>query len=73
MDISGSFHSPNPLGNVTIAGLELQPSSISLNGLCLQGTSTAFSNGVLRIRGLEGQFAASGVFQQASYMTHGQI
>ena len=68
MDITGSFDSPNPLGNVTIAGLDVQPSSISLNGLSLRGTSTTFIDGVLSIQGLEGQFAASGVFQQASYM-----
>ena len=68
LDISGSFDSPNPLGNVTIAGLEVQPLSVTLNGLSLQGTSTTFSDGVLRIKGLEGQFAASGVFGQASYM-----
>ena len=68
VDISGAFDSPNPLGNVTIAGLEFEPSGISINGLSLQGTSTAFSGGALSIKGLEGQFAASGVFQQDSYM-----
>ena len=67
VDISGDFDSPNPLGNVTIAGLEREPRGISLNGMKLQGTSTTFLNGVLRIVGLERVFTG-GVFQRNLYM-----
>ena len=68
LDIAGSFDSPNPLGNLTITGLETQPPSISLNGVDVQGSSTSFNDGILSITGLEGETARA-VFQHGTYMT----
>ena len=68
LDIDGSFDSPNPLGNLTIAGLEVQPPSIFLNGIAVYGSSTTFANQVLSIHGLEEE-TAGGVFQQGTYTT----
>ena len=68
LDINGSFDSANPLGNLTIAGLEVQPPNISLNGITIYGASTTFANEVLSIHGLEEE-TADGVFQQGTYIT----
>lgn len=68
LDIDGSFDSPNPLGNLTIAGLEVQPPSISLNGVAINGASTTFANNVLSIQGLEEE-TADGLFQRGTYTT----
>lgn len=62
LNVTGSFVDMNPLGNLTITGLEMAPANMTLDGMALQGSSTAFSNGVLRITGLEA-FTKSGVFQ----------
>ena len=69
LNISGSYDPPNPLGNITIAGLDAQPPRVTLNGMALEGVMTTFSEGVLRLTGLDTSFMADGVFQQASYMT----
>lgn len=69
LNVTGSYDSPNPLGNVTIAGLNSQPAGVTLNGMGLAGALTTFSEGVLRITGLDTSFMADGVFQQDSYMT----
>lgn len=61
-NVTGSFVDTNPLGNVTITGLEVSPTNITLDGLVLQGSSTAFANGVLRITGLE-SLTRRGIFQ----------
>ena len=72
LDIDGSFESSNPLGNLTIAGLEVQPSKISLNGIAINGASTTFVNDVLSIQGLEEE-TAGGVFQRGTYTKITQI
>ena len=72
LDIDGSFESPNPLGNLTIAGLEVQPSSISFNGIAIYGASTTFVNDVLSIHELEEE-TAGGVFQRGTYTKVTQI
>ena len=68
LDIDGSFGSPNPLGNLTIAGLAVHPPSISLNGIAIYGAYTTFVNNVLSIQGLVEE-TAGGVFQRGTYTT----